>query len=99
MSEERETLKHLLETAQGELETLIYKRDWYIEDTHHPLVCVALWRTLRRNRRIIRLNERIDLKRNRFEYLEQELHRLPAPIPYRLSPAAVELVNCSMKDI
>ena len=96
MSEERETIKHLLETAQGELESLIYKRDWYIEDTHHPFLFIALWRTLVRNKRIIKLNERIDLKRDRIEYLEQELRLLPAPIPYRLSPAATKLLNCSM---
>jgi hypothetical protein len=94
----RQISAHTLNIARRELDALISTRDWYVADTHHPFLPVALWRTVKRNRAIININNMIDSQRDVVERLEDELnitveYTVPAP---RLSTAAQAVLDAML---
>lgn len=70
---ESEIDRNLLKHAKNDLEAMISKRDWYVNDTHHPFLPVALYRTLTRSGKIRRMNEAIEYMQAKVDRLEQEL--------------------------
>lgn len=70
---DKEIDRNLLNHARNQLDAMISKRDWYVDDTHHPFLPIALYRTLTRSSKIRRMNEAIDMQRAKVDRLEFEL--------------------------
>ena len=70
---DKEIDRNLLNHARNQLEAMISKRDWYVDDTHHPFLPLALYRTITRSSKIRRMNEAIDMQRAKVDRLEFEL--------------------------
>ena len=67
---ESEIDRNLLKHARNDLEALISKRDWYVNDTHHPFLPLALYRTLTRSSKIRRMNKAIEYMQAKVDALE-----------------------------
>ena len=80
--------QHDIDTAVQDLAALITERDAYVADTHDLNLFVAMWRTFRRNSRIIEMNNRIADQLDYVEEMQERLEAVHTRVPYTVSPDA-----------
>ena len=80
-----------LKNATRELASLVTQRDRLVADTHDLNLFVAMWRTFKRNSRIIEMNNRIADLLDYVETLEE--------VSYTLSPDAYAVIDDHVFDL